>query len=384
VSPAGLRDIRLDSSRLSQDDVNKIYLGLLNMAEGIKNYTVSDDPIFDTIRAGMQKKLNAIHTYIMDLLKGKQGFMNKHFGDRKVVFGTRNVLSADIIKSDHPDDLKVLRYDETRMPLLEAIKAYQPFAINALLRYCFNQIVSDSTTVKVMDSKFETVYVDITPKQFKQYSTGKGMTKLINEFKNIHFRESPITVKGKDGKNYYVMICHDSGNEIVMDVNLASLKVTVEKNGILFDKKKVRPVTYVEFMYIAMEIICRGKHNLNTRYPVIEDGSVFPAKIHLASTIEDRDVRVIFGTVDVRFPHYPILGKKYLDSLVVHTSRLPGMDGDHDGDTGSGTGVWTKESNENIASYLKSPKAYIGDNMKLKLRGSSDDIVTITASNLSM
>jgi hypothetical protein len=320
----------------------------------------------------------------MNILSGKHGFLNKHFGDRRVAFGTRNVLSADVIKSNHPDDPSILNYDESRLSILQAMKEFQPFVIHFLKKKVFGHVFSSTTTAKVIDKNFHVKYVDVKPKTLKRYTTNNGLNSIINEFKNIHFREKPISIEGINGKLYNVLVCHDSGDTVVIDVDITNLKITLGKTDIKFNKKYLRPVTYVEMLYIGIWNIVSNKHVSNNRYPVIGDGSIYPSKIHISSTVPDRKVRVVFGINDIELIHYPIFGNKYLDSLVVHTSRLPGLGGDHDGDTGSNIGIWTKEGNESIKRYMNSPKAYIDDTMSLKIKGSQDDIVAITVHNMSV
>ena len=91
-------------------------------------------------------------------------------------------------------------------------------------------------------------------------------------------------------------------------------------------------MTWAEACYIATELAVEGKHAHVTRYPVLGDGSCYPTKIHLCSTIPGRVVHLIDMTMPehpVRmFPEYPILGNAYQDTVVVSFDRLVGLSAD--------------------------------------------------------
>jgi hypothetical protein len=72
-----------------------------------------------------------------------------------------------------------------------------------------------------------------------------------------------------------------------------------------------------------------------TRYPVIQDESCYPTRIHLVSTMPSRVVglkNTVMDQVVHVYPEYPILGRPFLDSIQLATSRLQGLDADYDGD----------------------------------------------------
>lgn len=385
VLPAGLRDIRMDTTRLEQDDVNKVYLGLLNITKGIADYDDTTDRLFDSMRYNIQTKVMAIHQYILDIIGGKTGYLNRTFGDRSIAFGTRNVVSCSITATNSPNDAATLQFDETKLPIVMVIKEFQVFVISFLKNNIFDMIHTDaSTTVKVLDPKtFAVVYAEITPREMKSKSTSAGLTDIINMFTHHHFRETDVVVTDKEGKNYPVLLVYDIGHKVFIFTVLDEGKTMVEKHDVDWDVKKIRSITWTELMYIATTSVSAGKHSLSSRYPVIEDGSIYPSGVKVVSTTEDREVEVVYGLMPPeKMYHYPILGKPHVDTMIVHPSRLAALGMDYDGDTGGSTGLWSKESNAEIREYLDSYRSIIGDDMRMKV-GGNDDIIAGVVRHMS-
>lgn len=105
-------------------------------------------------------------------------------------------------------------------------------------------------------------------------------------------------------------------------------------NEIIFDPSKLRPMTYMELMYIACHIAMKGKHYTVTRHPVLNLFNIYPVKGHLVSTEPSRVVKVIINTnplIQATLDSYPIIGATSKQSLAVHPATLGHLDGDHDG-----------------------------------------------------
>ena len=161
------------------------------------------------------------------------------------------------------------------------------------------------------------------------------------------------------------------------------LKLIVEKYNVVFDKTKVKPFTWVEAMYIAGVNISKERYCFITRYPVLEDGSIYPSKVHLITTNPSKQATIVFeagGHITV--PHYPILGNPYFESIILHPSRLAGLGADMDGDMVSMTTMWVDESNKDTENITDRISNVIGSDMKLKLRA-NQDLVELAIHNLS-
>ncbi len=385
VIPAGLRDIDMKSARLAQDDINKIYLQILNFASGLSDHELSSDSLFDSIRYNIQLRVDEIYKHIFNMLSGKEGFLEKHYGSRKVVQGTRNVISMVPQSSKGPGDITNLKVDETLVPLLNTIKAFQPFFVKYIIRDLYNESIPNDAVenVSLIDPKtLNTTYTSVTPVELRKYTTNKSVVGLINKFRHVAFRESPVSIKGSDNKLYYLLLTYKIDDKVFIGKNADELKSIVLQYEETFDSAKLAPLTWVEAMYIAAMTITPDKHMFITRYPVIEDGSIYPSKVQVASTEPSLTCKLHYGSKLMTLPRYPILGNTYPEALGLSTSRLQGLGADMDGDTVSGTGIWAKDSNAELSKHLNSLSAVITDTMKLKISTNSD-VLNLITHNLS-
>lgn len=151
------------------------------------------------------------------------------------------------------------------------------------------------------------------------------------------------------------------------------------------DRSKIRPLTWAELFYMATFNAAAGKHVLITRYPVIQDESCYPTKVHLVSTMPSRVVKLMNTIQDVTvftYPEYPILGRPFLDSVQLGTARLKGLDGDYDGDTVSANIPMSIEANAEIHDFLGSLQSIVNAQKEI-LIGGRDDLIAYTLRALS-
>jgi hypothetical protein len=145
-------------------------------------------------------------------------------------------------------------------------------------------------------------------------------------------RFKPVTVRDVNNKPFYLLMVYDEGDEISL---FRSFDEFQKVSGKAIDRSKVRPLTWAELFYMATYNASIGKHMFITRYPVIQDESCYPTRIHLVSTMPSRVVglkNTVMDQVVHVYPEYPILGRPFLDSIQLATSRLQGLDADYDGD----------------------------------------------------
>lgn len=335
VEPAGLRDIVNDSSgRLVQDDVNKLYTSLYLFTKSIPKG--SQSILYDSARWNIQSKAQEIYEYIENFLDGKRGFIQGSFARRKVAMGTRNVITAATFNAASPEDPQLHKTDEVMVGVYQTIKAAQSYT-----KYAWHQLfvvpifkTEYTTNVALSDPKTgKLVYTAITPAERDKWTSSESVDKIINSFRNIDLRKKPVYIKDEDGKDYALMFVYDEGDTIALCRSVDDLQRRWPRP---VDKSKLRPITYIEVFYIIAEVISTGKHGIVTRYPVIEQGSSYVAKIHVVSTTPGRSVEL----VDLLAPdyppsimkQYPVIGASYMDAMMVHPSKLAALGGDHDGD----------------------------------------------------
>jgi hypothetical protein len=138
-------------------------------------------------------------------------------------------------------------------------------------------------------------------------------------------------------------------------------------------------------MYFAVYRATQDKYSQVTRYPAIELGSTYVAKTKIGTTAPSREVRFCSQfneTQEYILPHYPILGKDYVDSLIIHDSQTRGLGADYDGDTVSLNGIMSDEATRECQEYLSSIRSIIGTDGKF-FKSASTDLTDITLFNLT-
>lgn len=375
VMPAGIRDIKEEGGRISQEDINKIYLTILSLSNSFSNK--STDPIYDSIRFNMQEKVYSIYKYIVGLIEKKYGWFQRKYALRRITFGTRNVSSAPLTGGESPNDETIIKYDEAGIPLYQALKTVQPHIIYYLKSVIFSSTFSiDSNKAYLINDKTGALeYVDISLKEIEKFVKYDGLEKIINKFKYADFRNSPISVLGKDGKKYYFSKVYEKSDKKIYIYRtktelMSYLKIEDES---LIDKEKIRYLTWTELLYIVAYKATNDKYAFITRYPAIEDGSIFPAKIQILTTSPSRQIDIVFFNNEIHFPRYPITGEKYIDTFAVHVSRLGALGMDFDGDTGSVTSLMSDDANEELEKYNNSLLSIVDDTFNLKTSGDSEN-----------
>lgn len=137
---------------------------------------------------------------------------------------------------------------------------------------------------------------------------------------------------------------------------------------IVFDESKVRPMTYMELMYIACYTAMQGKHFTVTRYPVLNMYNIYPVKGHLISTEPSRVVKYVYSLnpeISVTLNSYPVMGAVSKQSLSVHPATLGHLDADHDGDTMSLLPILSEDANKEVDDFMQSTASILDESGNL-------------------
>jgi len=384
VLPAGLRDYKIDGGDASVEQINKYYASLISLSKALPP-TATENPMYDSVRYAIQKKVIEVEEHIFNILEGKKGYIQRMFGARSTTLATRNVLASVKMSAESPDNSQYLKLNESRLPLFQAMKAFQPFIIYNTKQMFLHQIFDPtSEQVGVIDPKtLNLIYVRISEQEKGKFLSSDGIIDLINMYRDRAFRELPVTVQS-EGKSYYLFLVYDEGDKVTHLRSQSDLKQFLQRQGREFNPKLLRPMTYRELFYTVTFFILRDKHALIVRYPVITKDNIYPSKIHLASTGIGRKVDMLTGFDDHVFslPNYPIQGKPCVDTISVHPSRIPGLGADFDGDVVSCIGIFSSNANAEIAEYLNSAASIIDPTGELS-HGGSSDLIALTFLNLS-
>lgn len=384
VLPAGLRDLEEDQGNITVDDINKLYQSLLSYSFALP--VGANSTIYDGVRMNIQRKAVEIYNYIENIMTGKKGFIQGAWGQRRVALGTRNVISAASYATLTPNDPQTIQPDETKLGLFQTMKAIQPVMVHYVRTRFFTPIFGqDSNTIALTNPKtYALEYREISNQELNKFDTSAAIESWISKFINIDIRFAPVTIKDITGKPYYLCMIYDTGTEISL---FRSLPEFQQSFGGPIDKSKIRPLTWAELFYMACYAASKGKHVFITRYPVIQDESCYPSKIHLCTTTPSRVVRLVRNIDEnddlVTYPEYPVLDKPFADSVVLAASRLAGLGGDFDGDTVSANAIISEEANAEIDEFLGSVRSILNSQKQL-LIGARDDLIGYSLRSLSI
>jgi hypothetical protein len=330
VIPAGLRDVQITDSRMEKDEINNLYMGLLNVCKAMPP-TGAHKAIYDSIHYAIQRKVNEIHQYIMDMVSGKRGYLEGKYGARSLALGTRNVIAASIMVAPNAQHPQYHKVDESKVPLFQAAKGFQPLVIYALKHFFFNLILDNaSDQVSVIDPiTHNLIYRPIDEMEKNKWLTSEGLGKFITLFEDADIRFRPLVFEDEDHKFFYPYMVYDEGDRIYLVRDVPAFKNDFAKEQKQFDESKLRPITNCEVLYIATYIATIGKHGTVTRYPVTDEQSIYVSKCHLMSTIPSRTVQLTpYGAAPIVLPEYPISTEPMCDALMLHPSRMKRLGGD--------------------------------------------------------
>lgn len=377
VMPAGLREITLDTKKLTRDSINQMYLNVLSLSRSI-DPKVHTDPVYDNIKVMIQNKVMDIWSYITNTISGDKGFIQDKFGDRNVAFGTGNVLSTDIKSSYHPDDITNLQPNDVAASLTQLSKGYQPFLIYYLKQF-FKQFINPSSNIANVIQKsdkdiFSIVTINVPNKIVKQYNDEVMLESIINSLRYDVFKSSDVSIKIKDDI-YYFFLLYDIDKIIIGFRDINVLRSFLESKNMMLDTSKIRPPTWTELIYILLypivELGVTGHTNygFTTRYPTDRPGSIRPFRPKIYTTIPSRVIIYYNLILDYKnaeqskiiYPRYPILGEKYFEAMSINSLVMKQSSSDCDGDILYISPLYSKEANDEIDLYYNTTNSVLSE-----------------------
>jgi len=326
VIPAGLRERReLENGKVLEDEINNLYRKLLTVSETAKRFKIEDEDneFLDSVRLRVQKAVINIYEYIENILSGKKGFIQGKWAKRALVYGTRNVITAIPIKIKNNNQPNRPSFTDTIIGVYQFAKGILPVVIYQI-RTRFLNDVFDVTSNKVFlynKKTLEKELVEISEKTRSQWVTDDGLEDTINKLIYDEIAKSPIELD-----NHYMFLVYDDGEniELIEDVNTLPYS---------YDRKKIRPLTYLEMLYLSIFDIYRKYPGFVTRYPITGLGSVYPTKFYLKTTMTARTVNFRFKgqSVPTVIYEYPDYRYEIYKSMSPSVFRLGRLGGDFDG-----------------------------------------------------
>ena len=326
VMPAGLRDYTVDASgQPKEDEINTLYRKLLSTTTLLKNTKILDNGsnILDNIKLRIQKITLEIYEYIETMLNGKKKFIEGVWASRSVAYGTRNVITGIPTPVLDLDDPVRITFNHTVVGIFQYIKAIAPVAMNRVHNMFIHKVMApDVDTGYLIDPEtMTTKLVPIPAKVRDEWLSQQGLNNIFNKLGQDEIKGDYVKING-----YYLAALAEVGNTIHVIFDTEQLPEGITK-------KDLRPITYVEMVYISI-LDCIDKFPaLTTRYPAIEEGSIYPCKLYVKTTMRARDMTIYINNTTLRAIEYPILTERYYNSFSVHQTHLGRLGGDHDGDT---------------------------------------------------
>lgn len=325
VLPAGLRDYTVSpDGRPTEDEINSLYRKLLATSNMLLNNTITEDnqELFDPVRLRIQKTVFEIYSHIISLLDGKNKFIQNQWVKRAVKDGTRNVITSIKPMINDLDTDNKISSNHTIVGLYQFVKSIRPLTINKVLTKfsskIFNQYTNEVNLVNPKTMKYETYEIKVENRD--EWLSPSGINNIMNKLKLTNVLISPVKIEDK----YLLLVYDDSKN----------IKILYNNNDIEgLDSKYIRPITYSELFYIAIEDISKNTPAFLTRYPVIEKGSIYPSYMYCKTTLHGREVNYQDGLIEKKLYEYPDFKYDWVKSITPNINRLKGLDGDFDGDS---------------------------------------------------
>lgn len=371
VLPAGIRDIEIkdDNKREQEHEINPLYRKLIATSRIIPENTRANTQALDATKWALQNTFNDIYNLIFDILDGKKGFIRGKWASRRVVNGTRNVLSS--MQATSPilgRDDQMSPFD-TAVGMFQYLKGLMPVMQHAIRTKYMAQCTGPAGSLYLIDRKtLKRKLVEVTPKDYVRYTTDEGIAKIIESFREIEPRHEIMQVQG----HYFALIYND-GKSFRIFFDIDDLPAHL-------DRKYVKPATLAEVLYGSIYHTSGKYYAILTRYPVAGPGSTYVTSTKLTSTARTQYLRelgddwlTLQGPAATDFPIRDCL--EFFSTMSPHPSRLSGLAADFDGDTGSLEFIYSLEATQESAYQRGLATTWIQSSTSLKVDPSNKDLV---------
>lgn len=356
VIPAGLRDVEIaDNDEITKHEINDFYVKLLSIANSLPDSGDLNSSLTDRARLSLQLTACELYDYLSKLTgQLKKSFMRRKWGNRRVKYGSRNVITSLPDLPTRVGDPRVIKFNETAIGLYQAISIFAPLLINKILNgYAQKYINPNEGTINVINPKtLVREEITVKPKIIDKWTTPTGLSKVIDGFEDKNVRNHPIRING-----HYLGLVYQTDKAfcLINDIN--------DLAGKEADVKNVHPLTYGELFYIHGYKWFGDYPGTVTRYPINGYRSIYPCYPNVMTNGYDFALVELdenFQPTEHTAYHYPnIHDENWFDGMAVHQSRLAGIGGDYDGDMCNFNPSFSEEARTAIKKYLNSKSAYL-------------------------
>lgn len=348
VIPAFYRDVKSNASGGETDDINNMYANLIRLSSLLENRNLFDFQ-FNSTNFNIQNTIVNIYDYFKNKIESKGGLIRKYLMGKNTDYATRTVITAPTFHADLPEDLFV-DFEHAALPISQVCSLAYPFIIHYVKEFFERELIDSEFSKSLYNPATGEPSKEIQIDSPETFYSEKYIKKHIDSFiKDPESRFDIIEVPIKGNKKYGL-----SFNGKRLDGSNKSELATIAG----------RPMTWTDLLYMACEYVTRDKHCLITRYPLLDEFGIFPAKIRVTSTTKTIPMQV----GDYIYKWYPYveldtpsekIGSKFIDSVQFSNSYLAGIDGDYDGDQTTVKIVFTQEANDEIENVTKNKAFFI-------------------------
>jgi hypothetical protein len=200
VMPAGLRDAEIDHlDRIQEHEINKSYQRLISISNTISKGSRNDSEVLNTARFAQQIALNEIYRIIEEMLTGKSGFIQGKWGSRRIINGTRNVITAMDISTPSLDAKNYPGPDDTVLGLWQTSRGALPITIHRLQQGVLSNVFGDvEGSVRLIDVKsLKAEGVQVGTQTYDRWTTTEGIEKVIGSQSMVELRAKPVMIEGR-------------------------------------------------------------------------------------------------------------------------------------------------------------------------------------------
>lgn len=357
VLPAGLRDIEINpNGTVSKNEIHDLYYRALSIANTIPLTSDMESPALDIARNALTNTLLQIYELIEGMLGGKNGFILNKWASRRVVYGTRNVLSVMDTSIGDLNANNAPGFDATTLGLYQVIKGLTPITIHRLRQTFGQQINGGEGQVRLINkTTLKPEWVTLSPEARDTWTTKDGLSSVIDQYQLVGNRGRAVEIE-----NHYLALIYKGPD---MTFKLFNDISELPKH---LSREHVKPMTLAEMLYLC------GYQHWNKyfvqicRYPITGVGSIYPSRVYVKTTIVGENRRELnenwepYEGVEYQALEFPMEGStSYMDTQSPHSTKLVQLGADFDGDTGSATFVMSNEALAENERRLSSKQTWV-------------------------
>lgn len=377
VVPAGIRDYEIDpSGRPSEDELNTLYRRVMKLCLNLENMNTGKNLEFlDGTRNNLQNAIMDVYQHFVEMLRGKKKAIRAHWGTRRIVNSTRNVITSYIPKVTEIGGDRSVSPNQTVVGMYQFMRAAIPFIVRSIRENFSAKVFPSPNSPAVLINKktLKKELVELDLKYHDSWNSFDGVERILAKFGDQHTRHKVLELQ-----DHYMMLIYDDGKNVKLVQDVDELP-----EG--FDKAFLRPVTMTEMLYLCSYETAFTIRAFTTRYPVLGYGGIYPCGIYLASTVKANPRYVLddfWQAKPEKAMEFPITGEKFVDSMSPNAKNLARLGADFDGDKMSLVCVWTEEARQEIDELLGTWAFYAAGGSQMAF-SMDDDVIEIILQSMT-